>query len=220
MRGVIFDLDGTVADTLQTIAAALNDGLRSLGLPEHGEAAVATMVGEGARALCEKALAPEHADRIEEVVAATLAAYDREPMRHCRLFPGMRELLDGLVDRGAVLGILSNKPHDLTVQTVEGLGVGNHFQQVVGYREPIPHKPDPTAARMMLETFGVDATEVLYVGDTKIDMDTAVAVGMRGVAVSWGFRSREDLLRCNPAHMVDHPREIAALYDEAKKPAV
>lgn len=220
MRGVIFDLDGTVADTLETIAAALNDALRSLGLPEHGESAVAMMVGEGVRVLCEKALAPEHAHRIEEVIPATIAAYDREPMRHCRLFPGMLELLDRLVDQGATLAILSNKPHDLTVQTVEGLGVGDRFRQVVGYREPIPHKPDPTSARKLLDELGLDATEVLYVGDTKIDMDTAVAVGMRSVAVSWGFRSREDLLRCEPAHMVDHPTEIGALYERFSKSGV
>lgn len=213
VRGVIFDLDGTLADTLRTIAAALNDGLAALDLPEHEVGAVAGMVGAGVQVLCRKALPDGREDRLPALMLAVRAAYDREPLRHCRLYPGVEELLAHLASRGAALGVLSNKPHDLTVATVEGTGIAGRFRAVLGHREGAPHKPDPTSARWLLDELGLAPDETLYVGDTCIDVDTARAAGMRSVAVTWGFRTREELLACRPDELASEPREIAALYD-------
>lgn len=209
---VLFDLDGTVADTLETIAAVLNEGLAVIGEPTHAVAAVKDMVGEGVSVLCAKALAGDRQHRLPELLREVREAYRRDPMRHCRLYPGVRTLLDDLRAQGARLAILSNKPHELTVATVAGLGIALHFEQVLGHREEFPHKPDPTSARWLLAQLGVRPEQTLYVGDTAIDVATARQAALTSVAVTWGFRSRAELIACAPDHLVDHPAEVLPIF--------
>ncbi len=208
---VIFDLDGTLADTLETIGAALNHGLVQVGQAPLELAHVSRIVGEGVQMLCRNALPPDRSDLADRLIAETRAFYARNPMLHCRLYPGIDEMLDALSQDGSRLAVLSNKPHDLTLATVEGLRIEGLFDQVLGHREDFPRKPDPTSANYIVTKLGVPREKVLYVGDTPIDMQTAVAAGLDIAAVTWGFRSEDELRAHSPKHVVTHPREITRL---------
>jgi phosphoglycolate phosphatase len=208
---VIFDLDGTLADTLETIAAALNHGLATIGNEPLSLAQVARIVGEGVTTLCEKALTGGRPDALAPLLAATRGHYAANPMYRCRLYPGIAELLDQLAARGVALAVLSNKPHDLTLATVRGLGIEDRFRHVLGHQDEFPRKPDPTSAEFLLRELGVARTRVLYVGDTPIDVATARAASFEVAAVSWGFRSGAELLATHPDHLVHSPHELAAV---------
>lgn len=210
-RAAVFDLDGTLADTLQTITVALNHGLAALGLPGREEREVRRMVGEGIGVLCERALPAGRADLLARLHAEVRAFYDRNTLLHCRLYDGVEAMLRALHGAGAHLAVLSNKPDELAARTVEGLGVARYFDCVLGHREEFPRKPDPAALRWILERFDLDPRETLYVGDTPIDMQTAGAAGLAAVAVTWGFRDREELLAFAPRYVVDRPAEIVRI---------
>jgi phosphoglycolate phosphatase len=211
-RAAIFDLDGTLADTLETIAGVANFALRSLGLPEHAIADYRAMVGEGISVLCRKALPPDRADLQPELLARARARYATHYLDRARLYPGMRELLEELAGRGAKLAVLSNKPDELAVKTVEGLGVAQCFARVVGQRDGVPPKPDATSARLVQKALGVDANEVLYVGDSAIDMETAKRASFASIGVLWGFRGRQELLDAGARWLVEEPGEILPIY--------
>lgn len=209
--GAIFDLDGTLADTLQTIAAALNHGLSQVGRPTLPLERVARIVGEGVATLCVKALDGEAAHLAEPLLLHTRAFYQRNPMHECRLYPGIAAMLDALRDGGVALAVLSNKPHDLTIATLAGLGVEGFFVRALGHREEFPRKPDPTSVRWLLSELALPPARVLYVGDTPIDLETARAAGLDSAAVTWGFRSIEELRPHRPRFEVETPARIVEL---------
>ncbi|MFG0316561.1 MAG: HAD family hydrolase [Planctomycetota bacterium JB042] len=214
VRGLVFDLDGTLVDTLGTIAAALNHGLGVLGLPTHPNRAVATMVGEGVRVLCRKALPDARRDDeslLERLLVETRAFYDANVLLGARPYDGVEAMLRTLVEEGARLAVLSNKPDPLTVATMEGLGWAGLFEVVLGHREEFPRKPDPTSVRWILDRIGLAPAETLYVGDTPIDMRTARAASIPSIAVTWGFRGRAELEAERPDHLVDRAEEIVRL---------
>lgn len=213
-RGLVFDLDGTLADTLGTIAAALNHGLGALDLPTHPPEAVSTMVGEGVRVLCLKALPAERAadtELLARLLAEVRAFYDANVMLGARLYDGVEEMLRTLAKDGARLAVLSNKPDPLTVATVEGFGLSGLFDVVLGQRDEFPRKPDPTSVRWILDRLELAPAEALYVGDTPTDMRTAKAASIPSVAVTWGFRGRAVLEAEGPDHVVDRAEEIVAI---------
>lgn len=211
MRGVVFDLDGTLADTLRTIAAAVNHGLGVLGLPPRSLEEVAEMVGEGVAILCEKALPPDRVAEAEELARHVRAFYERHPVLHCRLFPGMEEALGELRALGLRLGVLSNKPDSLTQKTIDGLGVRDAFAAVLGHREDLPRKPDPAGLHHVLGRLGLSPDEILYVGDTPIDMETGARAGAPRVAVAWGFRPLDVLVRHEPEYVAREPADLVAI---------
>ena len=212
MRGVVFDLDGTLADTLATIAGVANFALRSLDLPEHPRDAYRTMVGDGIVVLCRRALPPDRPDLEPEMLRRVRARYADHYLDGARLYDGMRELLLDLKQRGARLGVLSNKPDELTRKTVDGLGVGALFDVVMGQREGVAPKPDPAGATEMRLTLDLPAREILYVGDTAIDMKTARAAGFPAVGVLWGFRTPHELKENGADFLVMRPAEIVPIY--------
>jgi phosphoglycolate phosphatase len=192
-RGVIFDLDGTLADSLEDIASAMNRTLAAHGFPVHPISAYRTFVGEGVRKLVERALP---ADR-EHLRDAFLAAYQADYAEHLldatRLFPGIPEVLDGLSAAGIPMGVLSNKTDLPTRQMVEALCGRWKFGAVVGERPGVPRKPDPSSALALADALGAPPEAVAFVGDTSVDMLTARAASMRPVGVLWGFRPKEVL---------------------------
>lgn len=214
MKAVLFDLDGTLADTLKTIAGAVNHGLRQLGHPEHPVDAYRQMVGEGVLTLCRRALPEGCSLDLELLLVAVRSFYAKNSLLHVRAYDGVPELLRSLRKRGAKLGVISNKPHDLTVSTVEGLNLGAHFGCVLGQRDDLPGKPDPAGALWVLEQLGVDPAEAMLVGDTPIDLRTARAAGLTSVAVTWGFRGEKELLGEGPDHLVCRPGRILEIYEE------
>jgi phosphoglycolate phosphatase len=190
---VIFDLDGTLADSLSDIAAAMNRTLAQHGFPVHPPEAYRTFVGEGVRKLVERALPPEARAQQEEILRGYQADYDEHLLDTTRLFPQMVEVLDRLHTAGVSLGVLSNKTDGPTRRLVDAICPTCHFGAVVGERPGVPRKPDPASALALADALGAPPERVVLVGDTLVDILTARAAGMRPVGVLWGFRPQEVL---------------------------
>jgi phosphoglycolate phosphatase len=214
--GVVFDLDGTLADTLAAIAGVVNASLRSLGLPEHPLDAYRTMVGDGIVVLCRRALPEGRADLEAELLARARVRYADHFLDGARLYDGIVDLLVELKGRGAKLGVLSNKPDALTLKTIEGLGVAELFDSVIGQRDDLAPKPDPAGARSIQRVFGLEAGRILYVGDTATDMETARAAGFRSIGALWGFRTAKELRDHGAEFLVAKPAEILPIYDSPR----
>ena len=207
---VIFDLDGTLADTLNDIAAAMNRVLRARDLPEHDPAAYKLMIGCGLRNLVREALPPERRD--DETAAACHAEMMADYGRHCldstRPYEGVPELLADLADEDIALAVLSNKADELTRRIVAALFAAGTFAQVVGRRPDLPAKPDPTAALFIATRLRAVAGRVAYLGDSGIDMRTAAAAGMIAIGVTWGFRDRAELEAGGAGLILEHPLDL------------
>jgi phosphoglycolate phosphatase len=207
---VIFDLDGTLADTLADIAAAMNRVLAAHDLPEHEPAAYKLMIGCGLGNLVREALPPERRD--DETVAACHAEMMADYGRHCldatRLYEGVPELLAHLADEEIALAVLSNKADELTQRIVAALFAPDTFAEVVGRRPDLPAKPDPAAALLIAERLAAAPERVAYLGDSGVDMRTATAAGMIAIGVTWGFRDRAELEAGGARLTLDHPLEL------------
>ena len=214
-KAVIFDLDGTLLDTLEDLADSANEALVGGGLEAHPVEAYRTFVGEGMGVLMERIL-PEGrktAAEVEGLLVRYRAAYDRRWKAKTRAYPGVEELLLGLAGRGIPMAVLSNKPQAYTEICMRHF-LGHHrFEVIYGQRDTVPRKPDPAGAVEIAELLGLEPGEILFVGDTATDMETAVAAGMVPVGVRWGFRSAEELLAHGAVHLVDTAGEILALFD-------
>jgi len=191
--GVIFDLDGTLADSLGDIASAMNRTLRAHGFPEHPVSAYRTFVGEGVRRLVARALPPGTEAAQERFLAAYQADYAEHLLDQTRLFPGIARVLDVLAAAGVPVGVLSNKPDAPTRRMVDALCGRWSFRAVVGERPGVPRKPDPASALALADALAAPPDRVALVGDTGVDMLTARAASMRPVGVLWGFRPQEVL---------------------------
>ncbi|MCX5746432.1 MAG: HAD-IA family hydrolase [Proteobacteria bacterium] len=200
---ILFDLDGTLVDSLPDIADALAAAMRDRGHVAPSHAVVRTWIGGGARNLVAHAVA---AEEVEPVLARFRAHYAATPVAATRLYDGIAELLDGVVARGHRLAILSNKPHDLTVRIAAALLARWPFVDVVGGRDGTPLKPSPVAALAIAAAAGVAPQACTMVGDAPSDVVMARAAGMRAVAVTWGYRPRAELVAAAPDVIVDEPR--------------
>jgi phosphoglycolate phosphatase len=208
---VIFDLDGTLADTLDDIAAAMNAVLARRDLPVHRPAAYRLMIGLGLRNLVHEALPVALRDD-DATIAACLdemtAEYRRHLLDRTRLYDGVAELVARLRDEELGLAVLSNKADELTQRIVAALFEPDTFDVVLGARPDLPRKPDPTTALQVAERLGVAPARVAYLGDSGIDMRTAVAAGMLAVGVTWGLRDRAELQAGGARLLLDHPLEL------------
>lgn len=217
IQAVLFDLDGTLANTLVSIASFANEALADCGLPAIETDAYRYLVGNGRDTLIRRMLhtlgQPEDGDLFDRVGAAYDAAYAAEPLRLVTAYPHIPQLLEGLKDRGIPCAVLSNKPDDMTHAVVGGLFARDTFAVVRGQRDGVPKKPAPDAVFSILNTLGVEPAHCLYVGDTKVDMQTGKNAGAVTAGVLWGFRD-EDELRVNGAdHIVGDPLELLKLVD-------
>jgi phosphoglycolate phosphatase len=211
--GVIFDLDGTLADSRDDIAEAMNRVLAAEGLPVHDYAAFDALIGGGVRKLVTGALPVDR--RTDETIARCSAAMMADYGRHClvktRLYDGIAETVARLRAGRVRLAVLSNKPDELTRRIVEGLLRADDFAEIVGARLDTPPKPDPAAALRVGRRLGLAAGSIAFVGDTGIDMATATAAGMLAVGASWGFRSVGELLDSGAQAVLAHPLELLDL---------
>jgi phosphoglycolate phosphatase len=197
---VIFDLDGTVADTLDDITGAVNYALEhTLREPLHRDA-VRPMIGDGLPALMSRAAGTQEPPMVEFLVRRFQEHYDEHHLKTTRLY-GDRA--------GMLMAILSNKPHTFTLLICDELLDPWPFAAIMGALEGLPGKPDPAGALSLAEAMKRDPADVFLVGDSAIDVNTAKAAGMRSVAVTWGFRDRDELVAADPDHVVDHPDELA-----------
>ncbi|MBL8955190.1 MAG: HAD family hydrolase [Myxococcaceae bacterium] len=209
IRGVIFDLDGTLLDSIGDIGGAMNDTLLARGWPVHPLAAYLGFVGEGVEQLARKA-APAGVD-IASVVDQYRARYAQRMEQETKPYAGIAELLDGLHARGVSMAVLSNKRDDFTVELVKRQLSKWPFAGVRGERHGVPRKPDPMAALELAAVLKLEPAEVAFVGDTPIDVKTALAAGMLPVAVAWGFRTRQELTDAGARHVVSRPDELLSL---------
>ena len=211
-RAVLFDLDGTLLDTLGDIASAVNDALAGEGFPTHPIEAYREFIGDGVVTLIERALPVNKGKRDEGAIARCIAgyrsAYEREWNVRTRPYDGIPEMLDSLTSLGVAMGVLSNKPDDFTRLCVSKYLSTWPFRVVFGQREGVPRKPDPAGAIEAARGLGFEPGEVLYVGDTSVDMETGRRAGMRPIGVAWGFRSTEELWSTGAKAVIETPAEL------------
>lgn len=210
---VIFDLDGTLIDSLPDIADAANRIMAGRGYPAHSYDAYRYHIGDGVVRLMERAL-PEAARTpqiITECVEAYRTAYAANWAVKTRAYAGVAEMLDGLDRRSVRMAVLSNKPHVFTVQCVDEFLRGWRFDVVLGSGGGFPNKPDPAAALHIAKVLKLDPGQCAYVGDTGTDMQTATAAGMFAAGALWGYRTREELVEAGAKVLLGSPSELLAL---------
>ena len=208
VRAVIFDLDGTLVDSLENIACALDRALDDHGIERPTRELVRTWIGGGAENLVAHAVGDHRKDSVLERFRVHYAA---SPVVHTQLYAGLDAVLDRFVERGLRLAVLSNKPHSLTTTICGVLLARWPFGAVIGAREGVSLKPSPDAALEIAQTLDTPPAQCAFVGDSAIDMLTAQAARMIPVAVTWGFRPRVELAATRPALIADTPDELAAL---------
>jgi len=209
----LFDLDGTLLDTLADLAAATNAALERHGFPPHPTAAYRRIVGDGQVNQILRALPAS--DRDEATVARVLAAareeYARRWADHTRLYGGVAAMLNELAARGVRMAVLSNKPHAMTLQAADRFLAAWPMEVVLGARDGVPLKPDPSAALEVAARMGLAPARFLYVGDTNTDMQTARAAGMHAVGALWGFRDEAELRAAGATELIDRPARLLDL---------
>jgi phosphoglycolate phosphatase len=209
-RAAIFDLDGTLIDSLADIADATDRALSAFGFPGHDLASYRYFVGDGMGMLMRRAApAGSGEETARRLLARMLEEYASAWRVKTRPYPGIPELLDDLVRRGCKLAVLSNKPHPMTLEVVAHFFPSVPFDRVQGSPSPSsPAKPDPALALSIAASFGLPPAEVAFVGDTRTDMRTAANAGMPAVGVSWGFRPRGELEENGAAFILDSPGQF------------
>ncbi len=216
LRAAIFDLDGTLVDSLADIATAMNHSLAHHGLPTHPLAGLPPLRGRGGDGLVRKALPAGRDGLHESVLAVYRAYYDEHLFDQTYVFPGVPAVLSALAAEGVRLAVLSNKSDGFTKRLVEGLLPGVPFVAVYGERPGVPRKPDPTAALGLAAELGVEPADCAFVGDTPVDMNTARNAGMYGVGVTWGFRSAGELQSTGARSLATTAEELLAALREAR----
>jgi phosphoglycolate phosphatase len=207
-RACIFDLDGTLVDSLRDVAESLNDCLELLGLPPHPIPSYRYMAGEGIPTLCQRAVgrtAPHLVARLGELARAV---YRTRAVRHTRPYPGVPQLVERARTRGIRLGVLTNKPHELALRVVAAFWPDPCFDAVYGYIEEEHRKPSPHYLRRICAELAVQPADTWVIGDTPTDVETARAAGAIAVGVGWGFRPRADLEAAGAQFVVDRPDEL------------
>jgi len=209
-RAVIFDLDGTLLDTLDDIADSANSVLAGRGFPTHALDDYRYFVGDGVRKLVERILPQTVRSEalVEQCLSEMREEYGRNWNVKTRPYEGIPDLLEKLQNGGVKRAVLSNKPDELTQACVSELLSAWTFDAVAGQTAQIPHKPDPTGAHWLARLLGVKPAEVVLVGDSDIDMQTAVNAGMYPAGATWGFRPRDELAAAGARSLLDRPGDL------------
>jgi phosphoglycolate phosphatase len=212
-KAVIFDLDGTLLNTIQDLADSVNIVLRRFGFPEHDVESYKYFVGDGIEELACRALPENHRDEaaLARSIAAIREEYSKRWANNTCPYEGIPELLDALTARNIKTAILSNKPDESTKATVSKLLPKWHFQFIVGASPAVPKKPNPKAALEIARSLDISPDELIYVGDTATDMATAVAAGMYPVGALWGFRTAEELTQSGAKKLIKEPGDLLEL---------
>lgn len=210
---VIFDLDGTLLDTVADLANATNQALAKCGYPTHPTEAYYRFVGNGINKLFAHAL-PEEArteENVQRIRTLFIPYYNEHNADDSRPYPGIVELLTHLQDQGIQLAVASNKYQQATAKLVGHFFPGIRFVAVYGQREGIPIKPDPTIVNDILSATGISRARTLYIGDSGVDMQTARNASIESVGVTWGFRDEEELRTNGAAHIIHNAKDIQEL---------
>ena len=214
-QAVLFDLDGTLLDTIEDLADSMNAALSELGFARRTVEQCKRFVGDGVVQYALRALPEDARDErtVERCIELMQAAYSQRWHAKTRPYEGIAELLDGLAQRGVAISVLSNKPDDFTRLMVREMLGGWRFEAVRGVRADGVKKPDPAGAIEIARQLGIEPGAFLYVGDTDTDMQTAVAAGMYAVGCTWGFRDAEELLAHGAQVLIDGPTELLGVWE-------
>ena len=210
-KACIFDLDGTLTNTLESLTYSVNTTLEELGLSSITWQQCRAFVGSGPRPLLEqslKAVGDQELVHIEQAVEIYARVFKEGCMYKVEPYAGIVELLAALKEKGLRLAVLSNKPHMQTNKIVEKFFEEATFDLVEGLKSDVPKKPDPTAALIIAEKLGVSKEECIYIGDSDTDMLTGNNAGMLPVGVTWGFRDRDVLVEYGAKYLIEHPEEL------------
>jgi len=213
-KSVIFDLDGTLLDTLGDLADSMNAVLKHANYPMHARESYRYFVGDGIRKLVERTL-PE-TDRNQIMIDKCLARFREEYTNNWDAttapYEGVVDMLDALSGMGVSKAVLSNKPHESVLECVERYFRESDFDVIQGVCEAVPPKPDTAGAMSVVNRLGVTPSDVIYVGDTDTDMQTAVAAGFFAVGATWGFRTPEELCQHGASLLVNYPMELLEIW--------
>ena len=210
----IFDLDGTLVRTQESIARPVNMTLEYFGLPAQRVEAFNYFAGDGLKNALKKALIASgdtDASHLEEGFPMCRAWMQEDPCYHAEPYEHVVEALEELKSRGVRITVLSNKPHESAVSVVETIFGKGLFDHIQGQKDGVPIKPDPAGVYQILERFDADRSECLYFGDTNTDMLTAHNAGVTAVGVTWGFRPRSELEEYKADILIDSAAEIPGL---------
>jgi len=210
----IFDLDGTIADTVESIAHAVNRVLEHFGLVPRPVEAFNFYAGDGFDLAVERALkdaGDAELNYLQEGIRLGRAWFNEDPLYHVKPYPNMRETLTALREE-VPIAVCSNKPHEAAIHVVESVYGPGFFNRIQGQTAEIPRKPSPIGALAIADALGARPEECLYFGDTNTDMQTGNAAGMFTVGVTWGFRPRQELIDNHAMELLDRPEEILTLF--------
>lgn len=207
-KTVIFDLDGTLLDSIEDIASSMNKVLESLQLPTHKIEDYKYFVGGGVDILVENALNNQSKEIKDEVTKRFKIEYDGKLHSKTLPYDGIYELLDELKKLDINLAVLSNKPHEFTVSYVNHFFKNYNFKEIHGQKKDVPKKPDPKAALDIVKCLDSSCENTYFIGDTKIDMQTAKSANMTAIGVLWGFRDEKELRDFGADFIVSNPLEI------------
>ena len=211
MKACIFDLDGTLTNTLESMTYSVNLTLKEMGLSQITKDQCRMFVGNGARVLIEESLkvsGDPKASRIEEGMKIYGRIFDQNCTYHVTPYEGIPEMLKALKDRGIHLAVLSNKPDRQTVKVVKEIFGDNIFDYAQGQKDGIRRKPAPDGAWYLMEQMQVSKEECLYIGDSEVDAATGKNAGLKTIGVLWGFRDRKTLETAGADHLIERPEEL------------
>ncbi len=211
MKAALFDMDGTITDSLESIAHTTNTVLKEFGYPEIELERFKTIVGDGAETQIRRVMkihGVSDEDIIQKVYARYLEEFEEGCLYHVTPCKGVPELIEKMKAKGMKIAVCSNKPHAKSVKVADAVYPAGTFDLVIGQKEGIPKKPAPDMALMAAKEFGVDPSECLYLGDTNTDMKTGISAGMFTIGVLWGFRDRAELEELHPDAIVTTPDEV------------
>lgn len=211
MKACIFDLDGTLTNTLESMTYSVNLTLKEMGLSQITKDQCRMFVGNGARVLIEESLkvsGDPKASRIEEGMKIYGRIFDQNCTYHVTPYEGIPEMLKVLKDRGIHLAVLSNKPDRQTVKVVKEIFGDNIFDYAQGQKDGIRRKPEPDGVWYLMEQMQVSKEECLYIGDSEVDAATGKNAGLKTIGVLWGFRDRKTLETAGADHLIERPEEL------------
>jgi phosphoglycolate phosphatase len=214
LKGLIFDLDGTLANTLEDLTDSMNRVLSREGFPTHRREAYRYFVGAGVRNLVKRSLPEDQRGDaiVDRCFDLMMADYRENCFVKTHLYDGIAETIDGLRTRGIKLAVFSNKLDELTQRFVEVLIGAEKFEMIIGAQHSIPIKPDPTGALLISKRLGIPPHSMGYIGDTSTDMITANDAGMFAIGALWGFRTKEELIESGAKKLLSHPLELLDLF--------
>lgn len=215
-RAVVFDLDGTLLNTLADLADSGNELLASYGMAPHPEPAFRYFVGNGSRKLMERILPGKSPEQIDEALARYKAIYEKHLTAKTTPYAGIAETLSALKVRGVRMAVCTNKHISAAEALIRKYFPADTFDTFEGDRPGVPRKPDPAHVRIVLEKMGIRPEETVYLGDSGVDMQTAVNAGALPVGVLWGFREKDELMENGAQILLSKPSELLEKVDFVK----